>query len=163
MLFGIFEFRIFIYRVREGYKEFEKVYNVKFFMRMKVCFGNFKESGDEFVECRIEFEEILKNYDVVLIVIGIWNVYVLMILGLDFEGVYLVFEYLFRIKSVKLGYMDWSEVFFVEGRKVFVVGVGYSVVDVVFESINLGVEKVYMSYCRMIREVFVGVYEINFF
>lgn len=86
MLFGIPEFRIPIYRVREGYKELEKVYNVKFFTRTKVCFGNPKESGDEFVERRIEFEEILKNYDAVLIATGTWNAYVPTIPGSDLEG-----------------------------------------------------------------------------
>lgn len=152
MLFGIPEFRIPIYRVREGYKELEKVYNVKFFTRTKVCFGNPKESGDEFVERRIEFEEILKNYDAVLIATGTWNAYVPTIPGSDLEGVYPALEYLFRIKSAKLGHMDWSEVPPVEGRKVLVVGAGHSAVDAALESINLGAEKVYMSYRRTIRE-----------
>ncbi|WP_367884070.1 FAD-dependent oxidoreductase [Thermococcus sp. JCM 11816] len=140
MLFGIPEFRIPIYRVREGYKELEKVYNVKFFTRTKVCFGNPKESGDEFVERRIEFEEILKNYDAVLIATGTWNAYVPTIPGSDLEGGST------RRLSTCSGsrapsWAIWTGVKCppVEGgRKVLVVGAGHSAVDAALESINLG-------------------------
>jgi len=161
MLFGIPEFRIPIYRVRDGCERLENVFGVKFFPRTKVCFGNPNENGDDFVERRIDFEEIVKNYDAVLIATGTWNAYVPTIPGSDLEGVFPALEYLFKIKSAKLGYMSWDKVPPVEGKKVIVIGAGHTAVDAALESVNLGAEKVYLSYRRTIHEAPAGAYEIN--
>ena len=162
MLFGIPEFRIPIYRVREGCEELERAFNVKFFRGTKVCFGNpDDESGDEFVKRRVDFNELVENYDAVLIATGTWKCWMPDMEGAGLEGVLPALEYLFRIKSAKLGHMDWSEVTPVEGKKVLVVGAGHTAVDAAMESVLLGADRVYLSYRRTIREAPAGAYEIH--
>ncbi|ASJ10031.1 glutamate synthase [Thermococcus sp. P6] len=161
MLFGIPEFRIPIYRVREGCRELENVFEVKFFAGTKVAFGNGDEEGDDFVENVVDFNELVKEYDAVLISTGTWKSWMPAIEGVDLEGVYPALGYLFRIKSARLGHMGWDEVPPIEGKKVMVVGAGHTAVDAAMESMLLGAEKVYMSYRRTINEAPAGAYEIN--
>lgn len=161
MLFGIPEFRIPIYRVRKGYEELENVFEVKFFPRTKIAFGNGEEEGDEFVENVVDFNELVEKYDAILIATGTWESWMPNIEGVDLKGVYPALDYLFRIKSAKLGHMGWNEVPPIEGKRVMVVGAGHTAVDAAMESLLLGAEKVYMSYRRTIREAPAGAYEIN--
>ncbi|HDZ36630.1 MAG TPA: glutamate synthase [Thermococcus sp.] len=161
MLFGIPEFRIPIYRVREGYKELENVFEVKFYPNTKVSFGDEEEEGDDFVKNVVDFNELVQNYDAVLIATGTWKSSIPSIEGVELEGVYPALGYLFRIKSAKLGHMDWDEVVPLEGKRVIVIGAGHTAVDAAMESLLLGAEKVYMSYRRTIKEAPAGAYEIN--
>jgi len=162
MLFGIPEFRIPVYRVREGYRELESAFEVKFFPRTKVTCGTEKtEAGDEFVERTTSLRELAENYDAVLIATGAWESWLPNIEGADLDGVFTALEYLFRIKSAKLGHMDWKDIISPEGKKVIVIGAGHTAVDAALESLLLGAEKVYMSYRRTIKEAPAGAYEIN--
>ncbi|WP_456321079.1 FAD-dependent oxidoreductase [Palaeococcus sp. (in: euryarchaeotes)] len=161
MLFGIPEFRIPIYRVRNGYKELENVFEVKFYPNTKVAFGNEKEEGDDFVENVVNFNELVESYDAVLISTGTWKSTIPKIEGAELEGVYPALGYLFRIKSAKLGHLSWEDVTPVEGKRVMVIGAGHTAVDAAMESVLLGAEKVYLSYRRTIREAPAGPYEIN--
>lgn len=120
MLFGIPEFRIPIYRVRKGYEELENVFEVKFFPKTKVAFGNGEEEGDEFVENVVNFNELVEKYDAVLIATGTWESWMPNIEGVDLEGVYPALDYLFKIKSAKLGHMSWDEVPPIDGKRVMV-------------------------------------------
>ncbi|MBO8174599.1 MAG: FAD-dependent oxidoreductase [Thermococcus sp.] len=161
MLFGIPEFRIPIYRVRKGYEELENVFEVKFFPKTKVAFGNGEEEGDEFVENIVNFNELVEKYDAVLIATGTWESWMPNIEGIELDGVYPALDYLFKIKSAKLGHMSWDKVPPIDGKRVMVVGAGHTAVDAAMESLLLGAEKVYMSYRRTIREAPAGAYEIN--
>jgi len=162
MLFGIPEFRIPVYRVREGCNELESAFEVKFFPRTKVtCGAEKKEAGDDFVEKVISLKELAENYDAVLIATGTWESWIPNIEGASLDGVYPALEYLFRIKSAKLGHMDWKDIISPEGKKIVVVGAGHTAVDAALESLLLGAEKVYMSYRRTIKEAPAGAYEIN--
>lgn len=160
MLFGIPEFRIPIYRVRDGYRELENVFEVKFYPNTKVAF-EIGEEGDDFVENVVNFNELVEKYDAVLIATGTWESWMPDIEGVDLEGVYPALNYLFKIKSAKLGHMGWENVPLLEGKRVMVVGAGHTAVDAAMESILLGAEKVYLSYRRTIREAPAGAYEIN--
>jgi len=161
MLFGIPEFRIPIYRVRKGYEELENVFEVKFFPKTKVAFGNGEEEGDKFVENTVNFNELVEKYDAVLIATGTWESWMPNIEGIELEGVYPALDYLFKIKSARLGHISWDEVPPIDGKRVMVVGAGHTAVDAAMESLLLGAEKVYMSYRRTIREAPAGAYEIN--
>ncbi|ALM74603.1 FAD-dependent oxidoreductase [Thermococcus barophilus] len=161
MLFGIPEFRIPIYRVRDGYSELENVFEVKFYPKTKVVFEEMQEEGDDFVERTVSFSELKENYDAILIATGTWKSTIPNIPGIELEGVLPALGYLFRIKSAKLGHLDWNEVTPVEGKKVMVVGAGHTAVDAAMESLLLGAEEVYLSYRRTIKEAPAGPYEIN--
>ncbi|EHR78461.1 glutamate synthase [Thermococcus litoralis DSM 5473] len=161
MLFGIPEFRIPIYRVREGYKELENVFEVKFYPNTKVSFGEETEEGDDFVTNVVKFDELVEKYDAILISTGTWNSVIPHIEGAELAGVFPALGYLFKIKSAKLGHLSWDNVPPVEGKRVMVIGAGHTAVDAAMESLLLGAEKVYMSYRRTIREAPAGAYEIN--
>ncbi|NPA48229.1 MAG: FAD-dependent oxidoreductase [Thermococci archaeon] len=161
MLFGIPEFRIPIYRVREGYEELREVFGVTFHTGTKVTFGERKDEGDEFVKETVDFNEIREQFDAVLIATGTWRSWIASIEGTDLEGVYPALEYLFRIKSAKLGHMSWNSIPPVQGKHVMVIGAGHTAVDAALESVLLGAEKVYLSYRRTIHEAPAGAYEIN--
>ena len=161
MLFGIPEFRIPIYRVREGCAELENAFEVKFYPRTKVIEEEKPEEGDDFVTKTITLSELIEKYDAVLIATGTWESKLPKIPGMELEGVLPALGYLFRIKSAKLGHLDWSDVTPVEGKRAMVVGAGHTAVDAAMESLLLGAEEVYMSYRRTIREAPAGAYEIN--
>ncbi|AFL95347.1 putative glutamate synthase subunit beta [Thermococcus cleftensis] len=161
MLFAIPDFRIPVERVRLGYFDLAKRMGVKFHTGVKVISGERGDEGDEFVEKTLPFEELVRDFDAVLIATGTWRSWVADIPGIELEGVFKALEYLFRIKSAKLGHMDWKEVPEIEGKRVIVIGAGHTACDAAMESLLMGAEKVYMSYRRTIREAPAGSYEIN--
>jgi len=161
MLFGIPEFRIPIYRVRKGYEELKNVFEVTFYPKTKVISSKKEEEGDEFVENFVEFEELVKEYDAVLIATGTWESTIPKIEGVELDGVYPALDYLFKIKSAKLGHVSWEEVPKIDGKSVVVVGAGHTAVDAAIESLLLGAERVYLVYRRTINEAPAGAYEIN--
>ncbi|ASJ07012.1 FAD-dependent oxidoreductase [Thermococcus pacificus] len=162
MLFGIPEFRIPIYRVREGCGELKDLFEVKFFPRTKVVCGECEsEAGDEFVERTVHLAELKENYDAVLIATGAWEPWKPEVEGSELQGVYPALEYLFRIKSAKLGHMKWTDIIHPEGKKILVVGAGHTAVDAALESLLLGADEVYLSYRRSIKEAPAGPYEIH--
>ncbi|NJE04162.1 FAD-dependent oxidoreductase [Thermococcus sp. MV11] len=161
MLFAIPEFRIPVERVRLGYLDLAKRMGVKFHTGVKVISGERSDEGDEFAEKKVDFEELVKEFDAVLIATGTWRSWVADIPGIELEGVFKALEYLFRIKSAKLGHMDWKDVPEIEGKRVIVIGAGHTACDAAMESLLMGAEKVYMSYRRTIREAPAGSYEIN--
>jgi len=161
MLFAIPEFRIPVERVKLGYRDLAERMGVVFHTGVKVLSGERKDEGDEFVEKTVDFEELVRDFDAVLIATGTWRSWLADIPGIELEGVFKALEYLFRIKSAKLGHMDWSRVPEIEGKRVMVVGAGHTACDAALESLLMGAEKVYMSYRRTIREAPAGSYEIN--
>jgi len=161
MLFAIPEFRIPVERVRLGYRDLMERMGVKFHTGVKVVSGERKDEGDEFIKKTVDFEELVKDFDAVLIATGTWRSWLANIPGIELGGGFKAPEDLFRIKSAKLGHMDWSKVPEVEGRRVMVVGAGHTACDAAMESLMMGAEKVYMSYRRTIREAPAGSYEIN--
>ncbi|WP_297064713.1 FAD-dependent oxidoreductase [Thermococcus sp.] len=161
MLFAIPEFRIPVERVRLGYRDLMERMGVKFHTGVKVISGERKDEGDEFVEKTVDFEELVRDFDAVLIATGTWKSWLANIPGIELDGVFKALEYLFKIKSAKLGHMDWSKVPEIKGKRVMVVGAGHTACDAALESLLLGAEEVYMSYRRTIREAPAGSYEIN--
>jgi len=161
MLFAVPYSRIPVERVRLGYLDLANRMGVKFHTGVKVISGERRDEGDEFVEKTVDFEELVKEFDVVLIATGTWRSLVADIPGIELEGVFKALEYLFRIKSAKLGHMDWSKVPEIEGKRVMVIGAGHTACDAAMESLLMGAKKVYMSYRRTIREAPAGSYEIN--
>ncbi len=163
MLFGIPEFRIPIDRVRLGYKELEENFGVVFHTSTKVIFGEDEEKheGDELVKEKVSLEDLINEYDAVLITTGTWKSRMVDIPGIDLEGVYPALDFLFKLKASKLGYVPKEETPEVEGKIVAVIGAGYSAVDAALEPLLHGAEQVYLLYRRTINEAPAGSFEIN--
>lgn len=142
--------------VRGGVRDFER-FGVNFYFRMKVVYDFFRELGDEWVEYFVLFERFLGEFDVILIVIGVWRLRKLKVLGVDFFGVYDVFSLFYYIKMVRIGYYFWEGIFDFKGKYIVVIGVGYMVVDVVIEGRFFGVEKIMMVYRRGLEYSYVKI------
>ncbi|AHF80335.1 FAD-dependent oxidoreductase [Thermococcus paralvinellae] len=145
--FGIPESRIPIKTVREGVKDLERL-GVKFNFRTKVVYDNLRDLGDEFVERVVYLEELLEDFDAILIATGAWRPKKLKIEGIELEGVWDALTLLYKIKLARIGYIPWSAVPEMRGKEVVIVGAGYTAVDVALEAKSLGAKKMTMVYRR---------------
>ena len=161
MIFGIPETRIPIERVRLGCEYLEEEFGVKFYTSTKVMFGERHDEGDELTEKTVNLKELMESYDVVLITTGTWRSKIPDIEGKNLDGVYTALDYLYRLKANKLGYLPKEHAPEVKGKRVAVIGAGYSAVDAVLESKLWGAKDVYLLYRRTIYEAPAGIYEIN--
>ncbi len=162
MLFGIPEFRIPISRIREGFAELRDIFGVEFHGRTKIVFGNKQDEGDSFISEFIEFDQLAKDFDAVLIATGTWKSIMPKIEGIELDGVFPALSLLFKIKCARLGYLEWNKVTPIKDKTIVIIGAGHTAVDVAIEAIALGASKIYMCYRRTILESPAGYHEINF-
>jgi len=149
--FAIPEVRIPIKAVREGIKDLEKL-GVRFHFRTKVIYDSPRELGDEWAEHFVSLEKLLGEFDALLIATGAWRPRKLKVPGVELPGVYDALKLLHVIKMARIGYYPWDRVPDLKGKKVVVIGAGYTAVDVAIESRLLGAEKVTMVYRRTLEQ-----------
>ncbi len=114
LIFGIPEFRMPKQIIKKGIKELEDL-GVKFICNTKV--------GKD-----IDLEDIIKQYNAVVIATGAWDERKLGIPGEDLEGVYSVLDFLIKLALYREGYISKDEVPKI-GKKVVVIGGGNSAID----------------------------------
>ncbi|MCD6428218.1 MAG: FAD-dependent oxidoreductase [Desulfurococcales archaeon] len=162
MLFVIPEFRVSISRVKGGTSELVKVFNVKFYTRTKVFGGvRSREEGDAYVTKEVELNELVKDYDAVLIATGTWSVGKLNVPGENLRGVYSALEYLFRAKAARLGHIPRDEVPQLRGRRVAIIGGDIMAVDAALEAFYDGADAIYIFYEGTLKDVPAGEYCIR--
>ena len=114
LIFGIPEFRMPKENIRKGIKEL-KALGVKFICNKKVGVD-------------IDLNDIINEYDAVVIATGAWRERELKVPGADLEGVYSVLDYLVKLALFRDGYVKEEEVPKI-GKKVVVIGGGNSAMD----------------------------------
>ncbi len=73
MIFGIPEYRVPKKNVRAGIKELIEL-GVNFILRTKVVADEEEHvDGDDFIEHKVHLEELINNYNAVLIATGTWK------------------------------------------------------------------------------------------
>ena len=156
LLFGIPSFRIPRENVRVGIRELLEL-GVRFHARTLVyCDGNIPEmEGVNMAERVVDFRELVKSYNAVLIATGTWKSRRLEVPGADLPGVYLALDYLFRIYAHELGYLSSSAVY-PTGRRVAVIGGGLTAIDAALEAQIQGAAEVYVLYRRTANEAPAG-------
>ncbi|MEM4614336.1 MAG: FAD-dependent oxidoreductase [Desulfurococcaceae archaeon] len=158
MVFAIPHWRIPPERVLNGARELEERFNVKFILKTKVYSdGEVHEEGDDFVEKRASLEDLLGNYDLVLVSTGTWVSKIPKLPGSSAKGVTTALEYLYKWRVFEYGYTTSRPYV---GKNVIVIGAGYSAVDAAERALKAGSE-VYLVYRRTIREAPAGIYEIE--
>ncbi len=158
MVFAIPPWRIPREHVLDGVKELEEVFNVKFILKTKVFTGGKRvDEGDVFVEKSVPLEQIIENYHAVLLTTGTWRSRVPRIPGVDAEGVYTALEYVYEHRVYELGLVDKPPHI---GRRVVVIGGGYSAIDAAEQALHDGSET-YLVYRRTVREAPAGLYEFE--
>ncbi|WP_445487795.1 NAD(P)-dependent oxidoreductase [Niallia sp. 03133] len=103
----------------------------------------------------ISIEEILGNYDSILLAIGMSNVPDLGIVGEDLEGVYDAIEFVKETKTKPL-----TDEFI--GKKVAVIGAGNTAIDAATCSVRLGAANVKILYRRSLEEMTAYEFEYEF-
>ncbi|MGP7818025.1 NAD(P)-dependent oxidoreductase [Niallia sp. 01092] len=103
----------------------------------------------------ISVEEILRNYDSILLAIGMSHVPDLGIDGEDLEGVYDAIQF---VKETKTNPITDELV----GKKVAVIGAGNTAIDAATCSVRLGAENVKILYRRSIEEMTAYDFEYEF-
>ena len=146
LIFGIPEFRIPKDRIRAGIAEL-------------------REAGVEFktgvvVGRDVSLENLIREFDAVLIATGTWETRRLRIPGADLEGVYGALEYIVNYFLAKYGYKSMEAVPPLGERSV-VVGGGYTAVDACHVAIERGVREVHLVYRRTRREAPAGPEEFR--
>ncbi|OYT39019.1 MAG: glutamate synthase [Desulfurococcales archaeon ex4484_58] len=158
MTFAIPPWRIPRENIFSGIKELEEKFGVKFILRTKIHSGKpAREEGDEFVEKNIPFEEIIDNYQAILITTGTWTSKKPPVKGIDAKGVYTAVEYLYRHRIYELGLTNEKPPY---AKKVIVIGGGYSAVDAAEQALHDGAES-HLVYRRTIKEAPAGIFEMK--
>ncbi|NJF25877.1 FAD-dependent oxidoreductase [Thermococcus sp. Bubb.Bath] len=145
--FGIPEARIPIKAVRNGIKDLERL-GVSFHFRTKVVYDSPRELGDEWAEHFVSLERLLGEFDAILIATGAWKPRALTIPGAKLSGVYDALTLLHHIKMARMEYYSWEKIPNIKGKRLVIIGAGYTAVDVAIEGRLLGAEKITMVYRR---------------
>jgi dihydropyrimidine dehydrogenase (NAD+) subunit PreT len=103
----------------------------------------------------ISVDEILENYDVVILAIGMASVPKLGIEGEELNGVYDAIEFVKRTKTSPI-----TDEFL--GKKVVVIGAGNTAIDGATCSVRLGAENVKILYRRSLEEMTAYDFEYEF-
>ena len=158
MSFAIPPWRISRENVDEGVKDLEEKFGVNYILKTKVYAGKpSHEEGDLFVERKVALEELIENYDAVLIATGTWLSRIPKLPGINAKGVYSALEYLYLHRIGEIGLSKEKPPI---GRKVVVIGGGYSAVDAAEQALKSGAET-HLVYRRTIREAPAGIFEIK--
>lgn len=162
MVFGIPSHRIPADRIQRGVRDLERRLGVVFRSNTKICCSApmHEEEGDHFACDVLGLNDIVENYDAVMICSGSWKSRKLGVPGETLKGVYSGLEFLFPIRAIKYASTNVS-VPDVKGKTVAVIGAGHSAVDVVDSAHTLGAAKVYLLYRRTSKEAPCGSYEID--
>ncbi len=166
ILFGIPVTRIPKGPVRKGIKELEEA-GVKFVLRTKVDMTKSYGLMDEVVEPqeKIHLENIINEYDAVLIATGTWKTRDMHVPGEDLPWVYPAVEWLVAIHMAKYGYKPWDKVPPLEGR-ILVIGGGLTAADAVlvpltYDELKGKIKEVVLSYRRSKEYAPMGPREID--
>jgi glutamate synthase (NADPH/NADH) small chain len=169
MIFGIPEYHVPKKSVRDGVRELMEA-GVIFHKSTRVmCRENntpknsIRELLGKWIKNIVYLEDLIEEYDAVLIATGAWKSRRLNIPGEDLEGVYPALEWLVDFSLVYHGYKDPSEMMPLSG-KYMVIGGGLTAVDAVevpLKYIGEKIEKVYLSYRRTRKEAPMGEREFN--
>jgi glutamate synthase (NADPH/NADH) small chain len=162
MVFGIPGSRIPRERIARGVTMLERVYGVIFHTRTKVCCSAplHEEEGDHFSFDMIGLGELLERHDAIMICTGSWKSRKLGIEGENLPGVYSGLEFLFPIRAVQYASTTVS-LPDVAGKRVVVIGAGYSAVDVADSARRLGAATVDIVYRKTSRQAPCGRYEVE--
>jgi glutamate synthase (NADPH) small chain len=162
MLFGIPAERIPAARIEAGARHLERKFGVNFHLSTKICCSAplHEEEGDHFSLDIRGMGEIVEGFDAVVICTGSWRSRRLNIPGEDLEGVYSGLEFLFPLRAARFGSPKVC-VPPVEGRRIAVVGGGYSAVDVAESCMALGAAGVSLLYRRAWNEAPCGRFELE--
>ncbi len=158
MMFAIPSERIPKQSIRVGVEELKKV-GVHFYVRTKVISDGYEVVGDDIVEKTVNFEDIVNNYDAVLIATGTWRCRRLGIPGEELEGTYTALDFLYRRRLEELGYEVRKK--YKIGKKIAIIGAGLAAIDVAYELLKMKVENVMILYRRTINEAPAGRDEIR--
>ncbi|MGC9076351.1 MAG: FAD-dependent oxidoreductase [Conexivisphaera sp.] len=155
LIFAIPEYHVPKAGVRSGVQELVKA-GVNFHMKTKVAGC----SGDG-----VKLEDLVRDFDAVLIATGTWRSRNLGVPGEDLPGVYVALDWLFEFYQAQLGYTSMDEVPPL-GRNIMVVGGGLTAVDATevplrYLKDRFNIQKVYLSYRRTRNEAPMSPREFN--
>jgi glutamate synthase (NADPH/NADH) small chain len=146
LIFGIPEFRIPKEGIRTGIKEL---------MNLGVEFKCGVNVGKD-----ISLEELINDYDAVLIATGTWKANKLNIPGEDLCGVYDALYYIINTHLIQYGYEPFGKAPDLFGR-VAVIGGGLTAIDACYIAYERGAKEVILLYRRTREQAPAGVKEFN--
>lgn len=162
MVFGIPGHRIPGSNIEEAVKKLESDYGVDFKLCTKICGSEpmHQEAGDEYAYNYKSLGGRVQDNDAVLICTGTWKSRRLNIPGTDLPGVYSGLEFLFPVRAAQydIARVNVPEI---KGKKVAVIGAGFTAVDVIHSSMAEGAREVYHIYRRTRNEAPCGTLEID--
>ncbi len=162
MIFGIPGHRIPDVNIDEAVKKLQNDYGVEFRLCTKICGSEpmHEEAGDQFVLTYKSLGGRVEDNDAVLISTGTWKSRRLNLPGADLPGVYSGLEFLFPVRAA--GYnISGVKAPDIKGKKIAVIGAGFTAVDVAHLALAQGAEKVYLVYRRTRNEAPCGTLEVS--
>jgi len=162
MVFGIPGHRIPPDNIARGAEKLEKEFGVEFKLRTKICGSEpmHQETGDDMAYTYKSLGGRVEDNDAVLICTGTWKSRRMDIPGHELPGVYSGLGFLFPVRaaSYEIANMDVPQI---EGKKVVVIGAGFTAVDVVHAALAEGASQVRLVYRRSREDAPCGSMEFN--
>lgn len=162
MVFGIPGHRIPPENITRGAEKLEKEFGVDFKLRTKICGSEpmHEETGDDMAYTYKSLGGRVEDNDAVLICTGTWKSRRMEVPGHELPGVYSGLEFLFPVRAASYEITNMV-VPKIEGKKVVVIGAGFTAVDVVHAAISEGAAQVSLVYRRSREEAPCGSMEFN--
>ncbi len=162
MVFGIPGHRIQPENISRGVEKLQNEFGVQFRLRTKICGSEpmYQETGDQLAFTYKSLGGRVQDNDAVLICTGTWKPRRINIPGSNLRGVYSGLEFLFPVRAASYDIAQ-VEVPEIKGRKVAVIGAGFTAVDAVHAAMSEGAEKVYLIYRRTRAEAPCGTLEFE--
>lgn len=161
MTYGIPEWRIPLENVQQGVERLQHEFGVQFEFNTKVVSHSDESDtiGDILVQRKLTLNELRSNFHVILVTTGAWGERSLHLEGEHLPGVHSGIDFLYRIRAKH--YDPHAEHIEVEGKRVVVIGAGFTAIDVAIRAMQLGAKSVSLVYRRTSKEAPAGLYEIN--
>jgi glutamate synthase (NADPH/NADH) small chain len=161
MMFAMPSYRVSFDGVVEGVEDLRDRFSVRFLFRTKVFKNNQNrvDVGDEFVERNMPLEDIIENYNAILISTGAWHPNTIE----DFKNTknaFTAFEYLYFWRLYEEGFLFNQ---FIKGRRAVVIGEDMLVVESVKKMLEQNFEEIYILHSSNINEAPMGMYWIKSF
>lgn len=161
MTYGIPEWRIPLENVQRGVDRLHNEFGVQFEFNTKIVHDNDEEStiGDILVHKKRTLVALREEYSAVLIATGAWGERSLGLEGEELQGVYSGIDFLYRVRAQQ--YDKEVEHISVQGKRVVIIGAGFTAIDVATRAMQLGASSVSLVYRRTSKEAPAGLYEIT--
>ena len=153
------EMRVSPSRVLKGVERLEKL-GVEVIRGVEVVGGNPPKPEVGAPLKTVQIDDVVRDYDAVVIATGTWRTARLGIPGEDAKNVLSAISFLYGVKAYRLGFVDSPPITLV-GKSIAIVGGGIEALDCAIEAVYEGAREIYIVFEGLARESEMGLYAVR--